>query len=289
METVKTDEEVIIPQDLAKPVKGGVSKFNEKNPSESFKSSSRKKKMNWFSWSRIRIKKSTTKTVPVDSSGIKEPKHKDSDVIVDRKPGIAEIKSAKTIALGQSDNQKPKKANKHGRAHNIILQSRAQLDSSCDTCCKPVSLENEPESSASQTGSPAHKCTCTDQAQPSNQSVPSNSRKPARLAGSSQPHAKQPASQNNAGTGKFSPMAGLSVVMVTLVLLLIFGRLCAILCTSVWFYAAPRLMAVKSDDSATSRSASDLPDLSSEEYKKRVVLEGLLERKHRLGNLHRSH
>ncbi|KAJ4966373.1 hypothetical protein NE237_018222 [Protea cynaroides] len=41
--------------------------------------------------------------VLVDSSGIKELKHKDSDIVFDRNSTIEEI------ALGQSDNQKPKK------------------------------------------------------------------------------------------------------------------------------------------------------------------------------------
>ncbi|KAI3698646.1 hypothetical protein L2E82_42348 [Cichorium intybus] len=86
--------------------------------------------------------------------------------------------------------------------------------------------------------------------------------------------------------GGFDSVIGMSVILVTLVIMVLWGKLCAILCTSAWFFVAPRLVA------AGERSTGPTPkkrrqdshnnlDLESMEYKKRVVLEGLLQRNHR--------
>ncbi|PSS13395.1 hypothetical protein CEY00_Acc14004 [Actinidia chinensis var. chinensis] len=85
------------------------------------------------------------------------------------------------------------------------------------------------------------------------------------------------------GTDKFDPVVGISIIMVTLVLMLLWGRLCAILCTSAWFYFIPRLRntAAGSDVWVENGSNRVDPDLNYEEQKKKVVLEGFLERKQR--------
>lgn len=71
---------------------------------------------------------------------------------------------------------------------------------------------------------------------------------------------------------KFDPVIGISVIVLTLVIMLVWGRLCAILCTSAWCYFLPRLR----DAAALAkrkRSGSDgsvcAPDLNSESYKKK--------------------
>lgn len=75
---------------------------------------------------------------------------------------------------------------------------------------------------------------------------------------------------------------GLSVIVVVLVLMLFLGKLYAILCTSAWFYMIPRLTtAVDSNVKLTNALDSNVPDLNSDEHKKRVVLEGLLQRNQR--------
>ncbi|XP_047150790.1 uncharacterized protein At5g23160-like [Vigna umbellata] len=78
---------------------------------------------------------------------------------------------------------------------------------------------------------------------------------------------------------------GMSVVVVTLVIMIFWGRLCAILCTSVWLYCAPRWGKIGgvNDDGNSKTTPSNEVDLDSEEYKKKVIMEGLLGRNHRAG------
>lgn len=78
-------------------------------------------------------------------------------------------------------------------------------------------------------------------------------------------------------------MIGLSIIVVILVLMLFLGKLYAILCTSAWFYMIPRLRtAVDSNHVIVNNGLdSNVPDLNSDEHKKRVVLEGLLQRNQR--------
>ncbi|XP_042512738.1 uncharacterized protein At5g23160-like [Macadamia integrifolia] len=263
----------------------GVTEPYEKNPPEGFKSRGRKKSLSWFSWSRLRIKKSATKTVPVDSSNNKELQQRDSGDIVDWKSTIVEKNPEKTVVIDQSEIQKAKKE-KQGNFHNTILEYRAKVDAISDTSPKSIVIGRkiEPPNSGSQSTSPIHnpnrsKLLMNCQSLPP---ISFNGRKLTALVGSFKTQAKKPASQGKSPTGKFDPMAGLLVLVVALALLLICGRVCAILCTSLWFYAVPRLIATKSDDGAAANGPiSELPDFNSEAYKKKVILEGWLERNHR--------
>ncbi|XP_024994940.1 uncharacterized protein LOC112528205 [Cynara cardunculus var. scolymus] len=86
--------------------------------------------------------------------------------------------------------------------------------------------------------------------------------------------------------GGFDSIIGMSIILVTLVIMMLWGKVCAILCTSAWFFIAPRLGAA-GEHSAVATAEKRLPephnnlDLDSVEYKKKVVLEGLLQRNHR--------
>lgn len=99
------------------------------------------------------------------------------------------------------------------------------------------------------------------------------------------------ASNNNKKKKKnLDPLVGMSIIVVTLIIMLFWGRLCAILCTSAWFYFLPRFTsssaaatATATAGTATASIISDL-DLNSEEYKKKVVLEGFLERNNHRNN-----
>lgn len=84
---------------------------------------------------------------------------------------------------------------------------------------------------------------------------------------------------DNGGTtqGKVDPIVGMSIMMGTLAIMLIWGKTCAILCTCAWLYMVPRL---RIKESIRSNSDGNL-DFESEEYKKKVVLEGLLQRDRR--------
>ncbi|KAL1832669.1 hypothetical protein ACET3Z_002320 [Daucus carota] len=83
--------------------------------------------------------------------------------------------------------------------------------------------------------------------------------------------------------GKLDPIIGMTIMMGTLVIMLIWGKVCAILCTCAWLYMVPRLRTVV--DSRERKSGG--LDFESVEYKKKVVLEGLLKRDRRrvAGNL----
>ncbi|CAN8236966.1 unnamed protein product [Cochlearia groenlandica] len=56
-----------------------------------------------------------------------------------------------------------------------------------------------------------------------------------------EPNSKQTRVRNGSRVKKYDPVIGISIVTVTLVIMLIWGRLCAILCTSAWCYSLPRL------------------------------------------------
>lgn len=84
---------------------------------------------------------------------------------------------------------------------------------------------------------------------------------------------------NHKSERQLDPIMGMSIIMVTLLIMFLWGRLCAILCTAAWFYFVPMLRNAMVFDVGI-RSDSNLKSLNmnSEEYKKRVVLEGFLRR-----------
>ncbi|KAL0709231.1 hypothetical protein Bca4012_016209 [Brassica carinata] len=86
--------------------------------------------------------------------------------------------------------------------------------------------------------------------------------------------------------GKFDPVIGISVVILTLVIMLVWGRLFAILCTSAWCYFLPHL---RNAAALVKRSVSDgsayIPGLSSGSCKIKVVSDVLLGRQNRVSLL----
>ena len=69
-------------------------------------------------------------------------------------------------------------------------------------------------------------------------------------------------------------LVGLSIIMVTLLIMLLWGQFCAILCTSAWCYFVPCFK------KGNLNSQYQYYRYDSEEYKKKVILEGFLERNH---------
>lgn len=67
---------------------------------------------------------------------------------------------------------------------------------------------------------------------------------------------------------------GVVILTVTLIVMLICGKVCAILCTAAWLYYIPRLRSNVVDV----RAKDDEVNFDSQEYKDRVVLQGLLQR-----------
>ncbi|MCD7473009.1 hypothetical protein HAX54_014541 [Datura stramonium] len=80
----------------------------------------------------------------------------------------------------------------------------------------------------------------------------------------------------------FDSIIGMSILMVTLLIMLFWGKACAIVCTCAWFYFLPRFRPGNEAIVAGKNGgvAGDV-DVNSDDYKKKVVLEGLLERNHR--------
>ncbi|KAK0573202.1 hypothetical protein LWI29_004273 [Acer saccharum] len=89
---------------------------------------------------------------------------------------------------------------------------------------------------------------------------------------------------------KHDPVVGLLIILMTLVILLIWGKACAILYTSAWFYILPLFRtnySSKDESILVKSSVSDSvdPDLNAEECKKRVVLDGFLQRNYHRGDI----
>lgn len=76
-------------------------------------------------------------------------------------------------------------------------------------------------------------------------------------------------------------IVGMSVIVVILALVLIWGKLCAILCTAAWFYTIPKFRTAVNSNVTANAQESDVLNLNSDEHKRKVVLEGLLQRDHR--------
>lgn len=80
----------------------------------------------------------------------------------------------------------------------------------------------------------------------------------------------------------FSTNIGLSLIALSLLVLIVWGKICAILCTSTWLL----LMSARFKERGVIKKSSKWDDqlrgenVYSGKYKKRVIMEGLLERNH---------
>ncbi|KAK4413664.1 hypothetical protein Salat_2779200 [Sesamum alatum] len=78
---------------------------------------------------------------------------------------------------------------------------------------------------------------------------------------------------------EFESKLGALIITSTLIVMLVWGKLCAILCAAAWFYFIPRLRAnMDGSYGVKLRDGKNRVDVDSWEYKKMVVLRGLLER-----------
>lgn len=107
-------------------------------------------------------------------------------------------------------------------------------------------------------------------------------RQARRLSSSSSMQSQTTSKKPKNARGLYGSVVGMSVLVVTLVMLIFWGRLCAILCTSAWLYFIPRFShsGDVNDDDGPKTKLGDV-DLDSEVYKKKVIMEGLLGRNHR--------
>ncbi|KAJ4849416.1 hypothetical protein Tsubulata_007253 [Turnera subulata] len=281
-----------------------------------------KRKKQWFSWSKFRIKNSSTKTVPVDSTtGIipdgkvksssssdkahgsksSKPKRKAEKVITTKHqiPVSSRKEPHQVPARVSSDKTTSKEVHQetwHGSEQDIILENGKPLDH-VDTpkgstslrrlsFCRKIDAIRTGSSSRPGSPEPRTKSIRTVSVTPRAVSVPTPKpilEKPALL--STQPvnsrvvTVRKEKKENEAAGNQLDPIIGLSILLVTLIIMVLWGRVCAILCTSAWFYFIPRIRTGADQD--TPKNGSAEPNFDSEEYKKKVVLEGLLERKRR--------
>lgn len=76
----------------------------------------------------------------------------------------------------------------------------------------------------------------------------------------------------------YDPSVGATSLIITLFCLIFYGRLCAILFTSAWWYLLP-MFCQPSEMVNTNNNNSRVVDLQSSEYRKKALMDGLLGRK----------
>ncbi|CDP11010.1 unnamed protein product [Coffea canephora] len=256
--------------------------------------------VSWFSWS----KKSPKRTVPVDAAT--------SEKLHQRKDGFLMAKSIKKVlakppnlpadgavagqapggTIGDGIVQGKKFAkSKYENAQKIILENSKSLNRLESIVEETTYKKGSSKKHSSSHRSPEDQHAVSQRAVAvisHSASIPplSIQKKPAVGNGGEQSFlVKKDKSQgeNDKQGGKFDRFVGMSIILVTLTIMVVWGKLCAILCTSAWLYCFPLIKAQKVEPKVTTRNGSksfDL-DINSEEYKKKVVLEGLLERNRR--------
>ncbi|OAY53580.1 uncharacterized protein At5g23160 [Manihot esculenta] len=252
-------------------------------------------KRSWFSRSRtFLLKQSVTKTVPVEySAAVSEkllttlkksskPKRKSSsdEIPSKRKTPASQDKFPATdskvdATSDQASRQSPHKTS-HSSEQNIILENGKLLDSAKQLSFRRK-IDTLRNSSCSQPGSPNPGTNATAPTIHRLTSFPATN-PPEKTRVNTK---KKPRKENGKIDKGFDPLIGMSVLMVTLIIMFLWGRLCAILCTSAWLYFVARLSKPTPNGTVKNGLVSGEPDLNPEEQKKRVVLEGFLERNHR--------
>ncbi|XP_058090289.1 uncharacterized protein LOC131236834 [Magnolia sinica] len=247
-----------------------------------------KKEKRRFSWWRSWIKKPGIKTVPVDVATVrKATRGNDDDSEIEEgfvscagKRQIAGDEERNAVAVsdqgvvGKSGKPKYGCGQLSSAAEILTAESRNANETSVST--KEVTCQRTaqtPRKTRSGSGSPQI---------PSSPFLPPGRRKQAHPTGNFRLAGQKHDRKSDIPVGKFDPVVGLSVLMVILAIMLVWGRTCAIVCTSAWFYFIPCLRTTENSGEA----AGELPetvkiDVDSEEYKKKIILEGLLERNRR--------
>ncbi|KAK2639270.1 hypothetical protein Ddye_027065 [Dipteronia dyeriana] len=78
---------------------------------------------------------------------------------------------------------------------------------------------------------------------------------------------------------------GCCFLVISLFVLVFWGRVCAIVCTSTWLFFVPQRWRSSIINVASSKNVGDYANtkLHSEKYKKKIIMDGLLERTHSRG------
>lgn len=234
--------------------------FGSNNDSSSVKEAnyiSKEKSSSWFSWRKIRIKmKSTSKTVPLEAS----------------------FSHVKAYSKSRS------------KLSSTTLHKKSKTT---PTNPPPLPQAPSPPHPATPYYSPTqtrHGPINTNNNITEEQIIRTTPTRPKRQERRLSSAAIQNHTTNKNARNSYDPIIGMSVLVVTLVIMIFWGRFCAILCTSAWLYFIPRfrdsVVVVDDDDhhDDAKMKSKNVVDLDSEEYKKKVIMEGLLGRNNRGNN-----
>ncbi|XP_052204288.1 uncharacterized protein At5g23160-like [Diospyros lotus] len=237
----------------------------------------RRGKIRWFAWPRFRIKKYVdTKTVPVDSSTVPEKPRLSSK---HQAPATAKIPAAVPDQALNNGGALEATSETGGEIIPGVGERSNDVGSvDSNTCRKRLFIGRkslDKKTSGSHPNSPENRPKATRSTSTLSHalSFPPPKRKK---------RAPEPPRESEKRAGKLSPAVGMSMITVTLIIILLWGRLCAIICTSAFFYFIPRLRTNPNSDTPNKNKSNQIiEDLIYEEHKKKVVFEGFLERDHR--------
>ncbi|XP_021910635.1 uncharacterized protein At5g23160 [Carica papaya] len=246
------------------------------------KSEKNRKSTRWLSWSRFRMRRIGSKTVPVDST------------VTNHKTLSEPLSTKQIIPSGLSSNQQaPRKVS--DRSNRRLIYDTKQISPEFQTRYGPtqdIILDNDEKypNRLSFDGKTDPRRIGSSQpdvinARTRNASSSHSISLPVTTRNVKPVSSKKKKEIQNENGEKIDPIFGLSIVMVSLVIMLLWGRLCAILCTSAWCYCVScvrtRNQRIIRNDVVLNSESTGEPDLSSSEYKKKVVLEGFMKRKQR--------
>ncbi|XP_031378713.1 uncharacterized protein LOC116194122 isoform X1 [Punica granatum] len=283
----------------------------DREPMTGTRSNSDKNKSRCLSLSRVWIKKSGAKTVPVDTTttiviaatdDVASEKAEAKRRYDESKSKVRRSKSSEKLtgskrrtfqavatAVAASDQRRPRETvfmaqirSEVSSEHDLVLESRmdhpepernvaCKLHRGLSFCRKIESIK------AGVVGS-------SQPASPIRQTRPGKISPSASFPAPAAPPHKKPREWTDGVSRSLDSIVGMSIIMVTLIIMVFWGRLCAILCTCSWFYFVPQMRSMGrsySRDGDEPHPDWNGLDLSSEEYKKKVVLEGFLERDRR--------
>ncbi|XP_038995547.1 uncharacterized protein LOC120119800 isoform X2 [Hibiscus syriacus] len=193
----------------------------------SVKKKSQKKNTLSVSWPRFRLssRKSSTKMVPVNNTDKAEADH-------------SKTKKKPDSNNSSSKPHKPSRGNSKGDHRRPPFTDQVARETPKESRAPKGSSSEPTRTGSSLPGSPMikHKKTPTRLSHTVSLPVPERSQR----AGS--PRIHDPISlgqKNNKSIARFESVMSISIIMVTLITTVLWGRLCAILCTSAWLYVCP--------------------------------------------------
>ncbi|CAL9159921.1 unnamed protein product [Musa hybrid cultivar] len=194
----------------------------------------------------------------------------------------------KTVPVNVMGDATPTRGKEAPKPGNSGFRHRFQKDNGTDgpiTTTHKVHQPQQPSAGAQNPRARHVTSRCKIRTEPApTYRVPDRTQIGTRTSHPGSPEPGRPAASTHVkpslkGAGELDSAAGLLVVAVALALLLFCGRTCTVLCLCTLFYFLPRIRATSAARGAgTGGEGGCEIDVGSEEYKKMVVLKGLLER-----------